>query len=603
MSELEVTAPVVDVHGLRVRMRDAGRTLVSGVDLALRAGESLAIVGESGSGKSLTARSLLALLPPGLSAEGRVEVAGADVAADPARARALRGHRITLLMQDPFTMLNPLRRVGAQLADGLARDVRRNRQRRRVEIERRLAEVGLPADVARRYPLQLSGGMRQRVGIAAALVGDPDVLVADEPTTALDVTTQREILRLVRSIQRARGMSFVLITHDLRVAFSMCGRVLVMYAGRVMEAGTAEVVQRDPRHPYTAALLDAEPPVDVRLVALPAPPGSVPAHDEVVGRCSFAARCSHATAVCTAAEPLLTEIADGHRSACVRIGELGPLRADRGALEAADREERPAEPAEPLLEVIGLGKTFPGSPRPALDDVDLVVRRGETVGLVGESGSGKTTLARCVVGLETPTAGTIRLAGTTFSSWTQLDGPETRRLRGVVQMVFQDPYSSLHPVRAVGATLADSLAAFGHPDDAAAVGQLLSLVGLSAAHAKRRPAALSGGERQRVAIARALAARPELLVCDESVSALDVSVQAQVLDLLDGLVRELDMALLFVTHDLAVVRQATRRTYVLESGRCVEAGETEQVLDRPAHDYTRSLLAAVPRDDRAWLGT
>jgi len=599
-----MTALSVDVRGLQVRMPGTDgtdRVLVSGVDLALAPGESLAIVGESGSGKTLTARSLLALLPPGLVTAGHVEVAGTVVSDDPGLARPLRGRRIALLMQDPFTMLNPLRRVGAQLADGMPRDVRRNRRRRREEVARRLEEVGLSADVADRYPIQLSGGMRQRVGIAAALVSDPEVLVADEPTTALDVTTQREILRLVRRIQQDRGMSFVLITHDLRVAFSMCDRVMVMYAGRVLEVGPTTEVQGDPRHPYTAALLDAEPPVDERLATLPAPPGSVPAHDDVVDRCPFADRCAHVTAACTAGPPPRLDVGPGHVSACLRTRELGPLRGDRGEV-LAPPPVADAVTDRPLLRVTGLGKAFHGSAAPALEAVDLHVSRGETVGLVGESGSGKTTLARCVVGLETPTAGTIELAERSFSSWADLDAGETGRLRGVVQMVFQDPYSSLHPVRAVGSTLADSLAAFGRPHGAADVAALLELVGLTPAHARRRPAALSGGERQRVAIARALAAEPELLVCDESVSALDVSVQAQVLDLLARLVRELDMALLFVTHDLAVVRQATQRVYVLRGGRCVEAGATAQVLDDPQHEYTQALLEAVPREDRRWLG-
>ncbi|GAA3538221.1 dipeptide ABC transporter ATP-binding protein [Nocardioides daeguensis] len=596
-----MSALCVDVRGLRVRMPGADgadRVLVSGVDLALAPGESLAIVGESGSGKSLTARSLLALLPAGLVAEGHVEVAGTLIS-DPRLARPLHGRRIALLMQDPFTMLNPLRRVGAQLADGMPRAVRRDRRRRREEVARRLEEVGLSPEVADRYPIQLSGGMRQRVGIAAALVSDPEVLVADEPTTALDVTTQREILRLVRRIQHDRGMSFVMITHDLRVAFSMCERVMVMYAGRMLEVGPTAQIQAEPRHPYTAALLDAEPPVDERLASLPAPPGSVPAHDEVADRCPFADRCAHVTTVCTAGPPPLLEVGAGHVSACARIRELGPLRRDRGEAAAPPAPVSAGDRA--LLRVTGLGKSFHGAAAPALDAVDLLVARGETVGLVGESGSGKTTLARCVVGLETPTAGTIELSGRTFSSWDDLDGGEARRLRGVVQMVFQDPYSSLHPVRSVGATLADSLAAFGRPHGASDVAALLELVGLTPAHARRRPAALSGGERQRVAIARALAPEPELLVCDESVSALDVSVQAQVLDLLARLVRELDMALLFVTHDLAVVRQATQRVYVLRGGRCVEAGSTSQVLDAPTHPYTQELLDAVPREDRNWL--
>jgi peptide/nickel transport system ATP-binding protein len=587
--------PLVRVSGLRVGRKADGRTLLSDVGFEVEEGRSLAIVGESGSGKSLTARAVLGLLPAGLTAGGRVSLAGVDVSADPRALRRLRGTTVSLLLQDPFTLLNPLRTVGRQIADGLPRGRRTGE-----EVARRLAEVGLPADVAGRHPFELSGGMRQRVGLACALAGDPRILVADEPTTALDVTTQREVLTLIRRIQRERGMAFVLITHDLRVAFSMCDDVLVLYAGRIMETGPAKEIGREPRHPYTRALLAAEPPLDRRLAALPTVPGNVPAHDEAAGRCGFADRCAHAVDVCRAGTPSPAPAGPGRTSACVRSAEL------TGTPDAVPALEVSAGPVEeetvPLLEIRGLTRTFRGASRPALDGIDLRVAPGEAVGIVGESGSGKTTLARCVVGLERPDGGTIRLDGLEYSDLGALPKAERARALRTVQMVFQDPYSSLNPVRSIGAVLAEALRAADRDGGKAEVAELLETVGLKPEAAARPPAGMSGGERQRVAIARAIAGRPALLICDEAVSALDVSVQAQILDLLAGLRSSLSMALLFITHDLAVVRQVTDRVYVLSEGRCREEGPTGQVLDDPADDYTRALLASVPDPDGRWLG-
>ncbi|TYB61322.1 ABC transporter ATP-binding protein, partial [Nonomuraea sp. PA05] len=289
---------MLSANGLTVRQPATGRTLLSGVSFEAAPGESVAIVGESGSGKSLTVRALLGLLPAGLESSGEVRVDGHRVDDDPRTLRGLRGGTVSLLMQDPFTLLNPLRKAGRQIADGLPRGAGRT-----AEVTRLLAEVGLGAEVAERYPFQLSGGMRQRVGLAAALAAGPRVLVADEPTTALDATTQREVLALIRRVQRDRDMTFLLITHDLRVAFSMCDRVVVMYAGRVVEDGTAAELRARPRHPYTRALLAAEPPADRRLAVLPSVPGSVPAHDAVAGRCGFADRCAHAIDACWTATP------------------------------------------------------------------------------------------------------------------------------------------------------------------------------------------------------------------------------------------------------------------------------------------------------------
>jgi peptide/nickel transport system ATP-binding protein len=591
---------VLSVRDLTVTVDspEGGRTLLSGMTFDVGPGESVALVGESGSGKSLTARAILGLLPSGLHAAGEVAIGGHLVNGDPAATRPLLGGVASLLLQDPFTMLNPLRRVGPQLADSLPGGYRRSDANQRREVERRLGEVGLPVEVSRRYPYQLSGGMRQRIGLAAALARDPQLLIADEPTTALDVTTQREVLRLVRSIQRARGMGFVLITHDLRIAFSLSDRVLVMYAGHLVETGTARAVSQSSSHPYTRALLAAEPPVDRRVAVLASLPGSVPHHDDVIGRCPFADRCPLVANACLNGTPVLRDLTPAHASACL-LTETLVVPAAQPAAATTDGETRTSATA--LLAVHGLSKTFSGDSAAALDSVSIEVRQGESVGIVGESGSGKTTLARCVVGLATPSQGSITLDGTDVTSWNHLDRGRRRELRRVVQLVFQDPYSTLNPVRTVGATLREVLTALGQPADRADVERLLDLVGLPATYRLRRPAALSGGERQRVAIARALAGLPRLLVCDEPVSALDVSVQAQILELLSKLRAELGMSLLFITHDLAVVRQISDFVYVLQRGQCVESGPTSVVLSAPKHPYTQQLLASVPRDDPSWL--
>ncbi|MFI7109144.1 ABC transporter ATP-binding protein [Nonomuraea sp. NPDC050227] len=579
------------VADLTVRQPDTGRTLLSQVSFEVAAGESVAIVGESGSGKSLTVRALLGLLPAGLESTGLVEIDGRRVDDDPRARRRQRGGTVSLLMQDPFTLLNPLRRAGKQIADGLP-----DGADPKTEVPRLLAEVGLPGEVAGRYPFQLSGGMRQRVGLACALAAAPRILLADEPTTALDATTQREVLALIRRIQRERDMTFLLITHDLRLAFSMCDRVVVMYAGRVMEVGRAAELRKEQRHPYTRALLAAEPPADRRLPVIPSVPGSVPAHDAVAGRCGFADRCAHAGEECRAGVPALVPVpgAEVRLSACVRAAALPEAPPPPPGVPSPPRTA-----AAPLLAVTGLRKTYAGASRPALAGVDLTVAPGEVVAVVGESGSGKTTLARCVTGLERPDAGVVTLDGLDCSDPTRMSRQAVRQARRTAQMIFQDPYSTLNPARTVGATLKEALAADGRPTD---VGALLRLVGLDPALARKRPAGLSGGERQRVAIARAVAGEPRLLVCDEPVSALDVSVQAQVLTLLAGLKERLGMGLLFITHDLAVVRQLADRLYVLRAGECVETGDVDRVLDAPAHPYTRELLASVPDGSSRWPG-
>jgi oligopeptide/dipeptide ABC transporter ATP-binding protein len=609
---------LLEVRGLRIGSGLGGgaKTIASGIDLTVAPGEAVAIVGESGSGKSMTARSIVRLLPRGVHAEGEVLWRGRNLLdGSESTMSRVRGGEIGLVFQDPYTMLNPLLRCGRHIAESLRRGTRRGLDRRglRAEVARRLAEVGIAdARVADRYPFELSGGMRQRVGIAASLARNPELLIADEPATALDVTTQKDVLALLKSLQRSRGMGLILITHDLRVAFAMCDRIYVLYAGSLVEVGHAAAVEREPLHPYTLGLFLSEPPLDRRVEEFAAIQGAVADPDDVATSCAFAPRCAWATDLCRAAKPPLRPVATGRLSACVRLPEI------RAQMQAArDRQQRPADERAsarrepPLVAVNGLRKFFrtggTGTLRRhevvALDGVSLEIRANESVGLVGESGSGKTTLGRCIVGLETPTSGELLIDGIDAASYRKLSRADRRTVRRTVQIIFQDPYSTLNPSRTVGATLTEALAV-GFPDaprSGRRLDEILARVGLPVSYVARKPAALSGGERQRVAIARALAANPRMIVCDEPVSALDVSVQAQILDLFRSIRADLGVGYLFITHDLAVVRQIVDRVYVLCKGQVVEDGPVGETLDHPKHPYTVKLMNSIPRSESDWL--
>ncbi|GAB7185508.1 ABC transporter ATP-binding protein [Kitasatospora sp. Ki12] len=522
------TRPVLRVSGLTVRF--GGTTAVDGVDFELAAGDTLGIVGESGSGKSTTALALLRMLPPGgRITAGSVELAGQDLAALPEEAlRALRGRRIAMIFQDPMSSLNPVLTIGTQLDEALrAHGGSLRKAERQVRAAELLDLVGIPdaAGRLRDHPHQFSGGQRQRIMIALALAHDAEVLVADEPTTALDPTVQQQILRLLTRINRETGTALVVISHDLGVIAQTCRRLLVMRHGRVVEHGVTAELTAEPRHPYTRELLAAVP----------------------------------------------------------RLEE--PSRAAANSTPGA----------EPLLTVRGLSKTY-GSRRravTALHEVDLDLYPGETLGLVGESGSGKSTLARALVGAHAPSAGSIRFRGEEQARPARHGAPHRE-----IQLVFQDPYSSLNPRMTAGQIIAEPLIAHGLGDRArreARVAELLTQVGLDPATADRHPRAFSGGQRQRIGIARALAPEPSVLICDEPVSALDVSVQAQVIDLLARLQRELGLAVLFIAHDLAVVRRVSHRIAVMHRGRIVETGPADRVVTAPEHPYTAELLAAVPR--------
>jgi peptide/nickel transport system ATP-binding protein len=553
-----------------LRVTGPSGPIVTRMDLTVAPGETVALVGESGCGKSMTAKAVIGLLPSGVTATGHLRLGETevDLARGPGALDGLRGRHISLLLQNPFTSLSPVHRCGQQIVASLPKS-----RRTTEEVHRRLSEVDLPDRVARQYPFELSGGMRQRVALAASLASDPEVLIGDEPTTALDVTTQREVLDLLGRIQHERGMALMLITHDLGIARERADRILVMYSGRLVESGTGAQLLDSPRHPYTAVLRDSEPPLGHRVERLTTVSGSVPRPWDVTDSCAFAARCPRADEQCRTEEPPL--VGDLAKVACwhqLTSTDVMPLTVPAAPRETADE-------ATPLLTVHGLAKRFSEDAPPALDGVSITVGVGEAVGVVGESGSGKTTLARCLVGLERPDAGTIE--------WSSALPPARR-----AQIVFQDPHSALNPAMSIGATLSEALRAGGRPRSE--VPELLDMVGLPQTYARRRPRNLSGGEQQRVAIARALAPRPELLICDEAVSALDVSVQAQVLNLLSELLQRLDLALLFITHDLAVVRQVAARLYIMKSGQVLDSGDVESILSDPQHSYTQLLLASVP---------
>ncbi|MGW8884526.1 ABC transporter ATP-binding protein [Streptomyces sp. NPDC055749] len=573
---------------------------VRGVSFDLRRGETLAVVGESGSGKSTTALALTRMLPgTGHVTTGSVRLDGRDLAAaGEEELRAVRGARIGMIFQDPMTALNPVLTSGRHLDEVLRAHGNHDRAARRARAVELLDRVGIP-DPHRRvddHPHQFSGGQRQRILIAMALAGEPDILLADEPTTALDATVQDQILTLLADLNRETGTALVLITHNMGVVARACERVLVMYGGTVVEDGpTAEVLNR-PRHPYTAGLLAAVPrlssPSGTRLTGIP---GSPPDLALLGSGCAFADRCTLVEDRCRTGTPPLARVADGVRVACLpAAGRTEPLPVPA----APSRIDRPT-PGGVVLEADGLRKTYKrrgarGRGFTALDGVSLTLAGGETLGIVGESGSGKSTLARVLAHAHPADGGTMRLRG---EDVTRPSRRELHAVRRQVQMVFQDPYASLNPRMTVGEIVAEPLIAFGLGDRderAERVADLLRLAGLDPAVADRHPRSFSGGQRQRIGIARALAPEPSVLICDEPVSALDVSVQAQIVGLLTDLQRDLGLALVFIAHDLAVVRQVSHRIAVMHGGRIVESGSADEVCERPRDPYTRALLAAAP---------
>ncbi|MFJ2781416.1 MULTISPECIES: dipeptide ABC transporter ATP-binding protein [unclassified Kitasatospora] len=586
---------LLEVDGLRVTA--GGAEVVRGVDFTLRPGEILGLVGESGSGKTLTALAVNRMLPPGCgTAGGAVRFDGTDLLTLPEPGmRAVRGRRIGMVFQDPLAYLNPRMPIGRQLAEA-ARVHGAGRAEARARALELLDLVGIP-EPERRFrdrPHEFSGGMRQRVLIAMAMTNRPDLLIADEPTTALDPTTQAGILDLLVRLRDETGTAVLLITHDLGVVARTCDTVQVMYAGRIAERAPAKRLLAQPRHRYTAGLLAGVPRLDGPLGRpLTVIPGSPPAAGEDRPGCAFAPRCAAATERC-ANEPPAWE-SSGERGFACHVPAAGlPLPV------AAVPVRRPAPPAgEPVLVADGLTVRYgrrafgrgPGAP--ALDGVSLTAAPGRAVGVIGESGSGKSTLARALLGLLRPQGGTVRVGG---RSWSEVPPSEERALRRRVQFVFQDPYASLSPRMTIGQVLSEPLVTHGLAGEAELPGRvagLCELVGLPPGLLDARPHQLSGGQRQRVAIARALAVGPEVLVADEPTSALDVSVQAQILNLFADLRERTGVGLVFISHDLALVRHLCDEVLVMRHGRVVEHAPADELFGAPAHPYTRQLLAAA----------
>ncbi|MDZ7866602.1 ABC transporter ATP-binding protein [Acidovorax sp.] len=532
------TAPLLSIQGLSIVLPSSGdrNYAVDRLSLDIAENEIVCLVGESGSGKSMTAHAILGLLPPrvGIDKNSRILLDGTDLTGlAPPQMRKLRGERISMVFQEPMSALNPLQRIGAQVAEALQLHNAEHLGAAAIE-ERCIAiidAVGLPSprQIVRSYPFQLSGGQRQRVMIAMALLNNPRLLLADEPTTALDVTTQRQILDLIQKLQAERRMGVLFITHDFGVVADIADRVVVMRHGRVVEEGTRDAILRNPQHEYTRALIAAVPGRQARSTA------------------------------------------------------------------------RPAAQAEPLLKVEQLKKTFVSKaglfapPRTvvAADGIDLAIEEGETVSVVGESGSGKSTLGRMVMRLIEPDSGRITFAGKPVLGQ---DAAAQRDYRRQVQIIFQDPFASLNPRQKVGDAIARGPMIYGTPraDALKAAAALLDRVGLGASAIDRFPHEFSGGQRQRISIARALALKPRLLIADEAVSALDVSIQAQVLALLAELKAELNLAMMFITHDLRVAAEISNSVVVMQRGQIVERGAPGQLFSNPQHAYTRTLLAAMP---------
>jgi peptide/nickel transport system ATP-binding protein len=624
----DVVLEVDDLH-VTFPVERGDVTAVRGLSYQVRAGEVLGIVGESGSGKSVSSLAVMGLLPGSARVTGSARYRGRELLGlDDRAASAIRGRDIAMIFQDPLSALTPVYTVGDQIAEALRvhQDIGKAAAARRAVELLDLVGIPNPGQRATAFPHEFSGGMRQRAMIAMAVANNPDVIIADEPTTALDVTIQAQILEVLKTAQLATGAAIVLITHDLGVVAGFADRVLVMYAGRPVESGSTEDVFYRPRMPYTMGLLGSIPRLDAtgRQPLTPVE-GNPPALINLPPGCPFVPRCPLAIDVCSTIEPPLA--GGPHRSACHRSDEIvrngltgtdvfPAVVAPPALVERLPRAERPRSPGawtsgrredKPVvLEVTDLVKHYPltkgqvfrrtvGTVR-AVDGISFDVREGETLALVGESGCGKTTTLTEVLRMVRPQSGSITVLG---RDTTGMSGKDRFAIRRDVQIVFQDPFASLDPRMPVGDILAEPLATHGVPkgERHGRIGDLLRLVGLSPEHAGRYPHEFSGGQRQRIGIARALALRPKLVVLDEPVSALDVSIQAGVINLLEQLKADLGLSYLFVAHDLSVVRHIADRVAVMYLGKIVERGPVDRVFGAPSHPYTQALLSAIPLPD------
>ena len=585
---------------------------VRGMNFHVSRGEVVALVGESGAGKSASAMAVAGLLPEYAEVSGSIRLQGDElIGQSDQQMSRIRGKAIGTVFQDPMSALTPVYTVGDQIAEAIRvhrRDVGKQAARSRAVELLELVGIAQPERRARAFPHELSGGERQRVVIAIAIANDPDLLICDEPTTALDVTVQAQILEVLKTARDVTGAGVLIITHDLGVVAEFADRALVMYAGRAVETAAVADLYRDRRMPYTVGLLGSVPRLDAprgaRLVPIP---GGPPSLASLPPGCPFAPRCPLAIADCRAAEPALIEIAPAHRAACIRTEHV----AGRTAAEIYGVSTEPpaaardaAAPA--VLRVRDLAKTYKltkgvvfrrqvGEVR-AVDGVSFELQQGRTLGIVGESGSGKSTTLHQILDLSAPQAGSIEVLGADVAA---LDRRSRRALRGDLQVVFQDPVASLDPRLPVFEVLAEPLQANGFDKSRTdeRVAELLGIVGLRREDASRYPAEFSGGQKQRIGIARALALQPKILALDEPVSALDVSIQAGIINLLLDLQEQFGLSYLFVSHDLSVVKHLAHRVAVMYKGKIVEQGDGDQVFANPQQDYTRRLLAAVPQPD------
>ncbi|MDO8426363.1 MAG: ABC transporter ATP-binding protein [Deltaproteobacteria bacterium] len=610
--------PVIEIKDLKTYFKTPKGVskAVDGVSFSIPKGGTFALVGESGCGKSVTALSIIQLVPEpaGYIAGGEIILNGKDIIHLSEREkREIRGNKVSMIFQEPMTSLNPVFTVGGQTAETIMLHQGKTKAEAKAAAIEMFEKVGLPgpAELFYEYPHRLSGGMRQRVMIAIALACRPDLLIADEPTTALDVTIQDQIIKLIKELKESMGTAVLLITHNLALVYQNAETVGVMYAGKLAELAPAKALFRNPMHPYTVKLLRSIPGQEKRGKALDTITGTVPPATSYPVGCHFSGRCPREMEGCAAIEPLLIERAKGHFVSChlhdpdfMDKPYSRPLRHEPDVMPPLSI---PHDKRETLLEVKNLKTYYPirkgllkrvtGHVK-AVDGIDLTVKKGSTLALVGESGCGKTTAGKSIIQLIRPTSGEIIFKG---NDLTRIDEKGLKPLRSLMQIIFQDPYSSLNPRLTVKDTIEEGIRALKPGMDKTArlkkITEVLERVGLTPEMMWRYPHEFSGGQRQRIGIARALAVDPEFMVCDEAVSALDVSVQAQILNLLKSIQRDFGLSFLFITHDLAVVEYIADEVAVMYGGKIVELGTTEEIFSSPRHDYTKKLLSAIPRLD------
>lgn len=608
--------PVLEVKDLKTYFKTPKglAKAVDGISFSIPKGATFALVGESGCGKSITALSLIQLVPEpaGYIAGGEILLNGRDIVPLTEREkREIRGNNISMIFQEPMTSLNPVFTVGSQIVETIKLHQKKSAQEAKAIAIEMLAKVHLPSPEAifNEYPHRLSGGMRQRVMIAIALACKPDILIADEPTTALDVTIQEQILSLIKELKTSMGTAVLLITHNLALVYQNADTVGVMYGGKIAELAPAKLLFRNPMHPYTIKLLRSIPGMEKRGTSLDTIAGSVPPATSYPKGCHFAGRCPREMEGCAGIEPPLVERQAGHLVSChlhdkdfMSRPHSKPLRMEAEQLKPISA---PALDRETLLEIKGLKTHYPirkgllkrvAGHVKAVDGIDLTIRKGSTLALVGESGCGKTTAGKSAIRLIKPTEGEVFFNGNNILA---MKDAELKPFRSKMQIIFQDPYSSLNPRMMIKEIIEEGIRALRPQLDRAKresrIAEMLDRVGLAPEMMYRYPHEFSGGQRQRVGIARALAVEPEFIVCDEAVSALDVSVQAQILNLLKSIQRDFGLAFLFITHDLGVVEYIADEVAVMHNGKIVELGVTGDIFSSPKHDYTKKLLKAIPR--------